>query len=115
MNTLPAIVICTTNARCLAVMQASIAAYVPREVEVLIFRNVGDSFGEAYNFGVRNAFITHSEVVVCNDDIVFTPTTWETLLTDVGNLRANIEISAGSRPGRTTREERRTSASDEAG
>ena len=90
MNTLPAIVICTTNARCLAVMKASIAAYVPREVEVLIFRNVGDSFGEAYNFGVRNAFITHSEVVVCNDDIVFTPTTWETLLTDVGNLRANI-------------------------
>ena len=30
MNTLPAIVICTTNARCLAVMKASIAAYVPR-------------------------------------------------------------------------------------
>ena len=57
---------------------------------MLIFRNVGDSFGEAYNFGVRNAFITHSEVVICNDDIVFTPTTWETLLTDVGNLRANI-------------------------
>jgi hypothetical protein len=51
-----------------------------------------DSFGEAYNYGVRDAFHNAFEsVVVCNDDIVFTPTTWETLLTDVGNLRANIE------------------------
>ena len=83
MNSTPAIVICTTNARCLAVMQASIAAYVPREVEVLLFRNVGGSFGEAYNHGVREAFRTHDSVVVCNDDIVFTPTTWGTLFADV--------------------------------
>lgn len=71
-------------------MQASIAAYVPSDVEVLIFRNVGSSFGEAYNHGVREAFKAHESVVVCNDDIVFTPTTWETLLADVGHLRANI-------------------------
>jgi hypothetical protein len=89
-STLPAIVICTMNARCLAVMKASIAAYVPREVEVLIFRNVGSSFGEAYNHGVREAFRAHESVVVCNDDIVFTPTTWETLAYDVAHLRANI-------------------------
>jgi len=90
MSEQPAIVICTTNARCLEVMQSSIAAYVPRKVEVIIFRNVGGSFGEAYNFGVRNAFITHSEVVVCNDDIVFTPTTWLTLLADVALLKEAV-------------------------
>jgi hypothetical protein len=89
-NAPPAIVVCTTNARCLAVMQASIAAYVPKDVEVLLFRNVGSSFGEAYNYGVREAFRTHESVVVCNDDIVFTPTTWDTLMADVGHLRLHI-------------------------
>lgn len=71
-------------------MQASIAAYVPKEVEVLLFRNVGRSFGEAYNHGVREAFRTHESVLVCNDDIVFTPRTWDTLMADVAHLRLHI-------------------------
>jgi hypothetical protein len=43
-------------------MQASIAAYVPKDVEVLLFRNVGSSFGEAYNYGVREAFRNAFEI-----------------------------------------------------
>lgn len=83
----PAIVICTTNARCLDVLKASIKAYVPHGIRTYVFHGVGDTFGEAYNHAARIAFKEHSEIVVCNDDIVFTPTTWETLFADVSRLR----------------------------
>ena len=83
----PAIVICTTNARCLDVLKASIKAYVPREIRTYVFHGVGSTFGEAYNHAAKVAFKEHAELVVCNDDIVFTPTTWATLLRDVEIIR----------------------------
>ena len=83
----PAIVICTTNARCLDVLKASIKAYVPREIRTYVFHGVGSTFGEAYNHAAKIAFKEHAELVVCNDDIVFTPTTWATLLRDVEIIR----------------------------
>ena len=51
---------------------------------------VGENFGDAYNFAAREAFKSHDEILVCNDDIVFTPTTWSVLMEDVAYLRQAI-------------------------
>jgi hypothetical protein len=83
----PAIIVCTVNGACLQVMTASLNAYVPRDVERYVHHKVGKNFGEAYNFAAREAFKRHDEILVCNDDIVFTPTTWAVLLADVTKLR----------------------------
>ena len=83
----PAIIVCTVNGACLDVMKASLRAYVPREVEKHVHLKVGNNFGDAYNFAAREAFKRHDEILICNDDIVFTPTTWAVLLADVAHLR----------------------------
>lgn len=83
----PAIIVCTVNAACLDVMTASLNAYVPRDVERYVHHKVGTNFGDAYNFAARDAFKRHDEILICNDDIVFTPTTWAVLLADVAHLR----------------------------
>ena len=83
----PAIIVCTVNGACLDVMTASLNAYVPRDVERYVHHKVGANFGDAYNFAAREAFKLYDEILVCNDDIVFTPTTWAVLLADVAHLR----------------------------
>ena len=83
----PAIIVCTVNGACLDVMTASLNAYVSRDVERYVHHKVGANFGDAYNFAAREAFKRHDEILVCNDDIVFTPTTWAVLLADVAKLR----------------------------
>ena len=83
----PAIIVCTVNGACLDVMTASLNAYVPQDVEKYVHHKVGRNFGDAYNFAAREAFKRHDEILVCNDDIVFTPTTWAVLLADVAHLR----------------------------
>ena len=83
----PAIIVCTVNGACLQVMTASLNAYVPQDVEKYVHHKVGANFGDAYNFAAREAFKRHDEILVCNDDIVFTPTTWAVLLADVTHLR----------------------------
>ena len=83
----PAIIVCTVNGACLQVMTASLNAYVPQDVEKYVHHKVGTNFGDAYNFAAHEAFKRHDEILVCNDDIVFTPTTWAVLLADVAHLR----------------------------
>jgi hypothetical protein len=83
----PAIVVCTKNARCLDVMRASIKAYVPHGIRTYVSHGLGPTFGEAYNEAARIAFKEHDQLVICNDDIVFTPTTWMRLMGDVKLLR----------------------------
>lgn len=83
----PAIIVCTVNGACLDVMTASLNAYVPQDVERYVHHKVGKNFGDAYNFAAREAFKLYDEILVCNDDIVFTPTTWAVLLADVAHLR----------------------------
>jgi hypothetical protein len=83
----PAIIVCTVNGACLNVMTASLNAYVPSDVERYVHHKIGKNFGDAYNFAAREAFKRHDEILVCNDDIVFTPTTWALLLADVAHLR----------------------------
>ena len=86
----PAIIVCTVNGSCLDVMMASRKAYVPRHVETYVHHKVGTNFGDAYNFAAHDAFKRHDEILICNDDIVFTPTTWDVLLEDVAYLRLAI-------------------------
>ena len=96
-----AIAIATTKGACLPVLAASITFYVPQDVTVFLagseiilprhrtinLPNDADNFGDAYNAVVKRAFEEFDEVVVCNDDIVFNPTTWKLLGEDVTFLR----------------------------
>ncbi len=99
-----AIAICTTNAKCLPVMLASITFYVPTDVTVFIagsdmvlprhrtinLPNPHKNFGDAYNAVMHRAFEEFDEVVIANDDIVLTPYTWPTLAKEVSQLKRQI-------------------------
>ena len=102
-----AIIIATVTGKCLVTLAASVTAYVPTDVAVflsgskMIFPrhrtitsdNTATNFGDAYNALAKQAFEEFDEVVVCNDDIVFTPTTWQALTEDVSRLRSeNIPL-----------------------
>jgi hypothetical protein len=93
-----AIVICTTNSKCLPVLAASITMYLPTfwtvylsgsgmilpKHKTITSDNTADNFGDAYNAVVLQAFGDgHKDILVCNDDIVLTPYTWPTLVEDL--------------------------------
>ena len=95
------------DGKCLPVLAASITFYVPTDVVVYISGsqmklprhktvcsdNVATNFGDAFNRVIEQAFQEHDEIVVCNDDIVFNPYTWQTLGEDVSILRGeNIPL-----------------------
>ena len=96
-----AIAIATTEGKCLPVLAASVTFYVPQDVTVFLagsdiifprhrtvnLPNDATNFGDAYNAVVKRAFQEVDEVVVCNDDIVFNPSTWKLLGEDVAFLR----------------------------
>ena len=83
---MPPIVICTIGSPSLTVLEASARTYVP-DVELIISRNRGSNFGEAYNIAVNEAFKQHDEIIVANDDIVLTPSSYTWLLEDVAHLK----------------------------
>ena len=102
-----AIVIATVTGKCLVTLAASVTAYVPTDVAVFLsgskmifprhrtitLDNTAKNFGDAYNFVVGEAFKEFDEIVICNDDIVFTPYTWQALTEDVARLRGeNIPL-----------------------
>ena len=99
----------TTAGKCLNVMLSSIENYIPADVKIYLltenfvdykgahkiqqFPNIETNFGDAYNKIVNIAFEFHKSVVVCNDDIVFTPQTWEKLYIDLIKLKqANVKL-----------------------
>jgi len=91
------IVIATKTAKCLPVLLASIDQYVPQDVTVFVsgsdlslprhrtinIRNDGHNFGESYNQVVHCAYSMFDDVIVANDDIVLTPSSYELLMADV--------------------------------
>jgi hypothetical protein len=91
-----AIVIATKTAKCLPVLLASINEYVPQDVTVIIsgsdlelprhqtinLPNNGTNYGDSYNDAVRYAFDMFPEVIVANDDIVLTPSSYQLLMED---------------------------------
>ena len=91
-----AIVIATKTAKCLPVLLASINEYVPQDVTVIIsgsdlelprhqtinLPNNGTNYGDSYNDAVGYAFDMFPEVIVANDDIVLTPSSYQLLMED---------------------------------
>lgn len=94
---MPAVVICTTNSKCLPVLAASITFYLPDFWTVYLsgsdmvlpkhrtinLPNVATNFGDAYNAAVHEAMRSHDELIIANDDIVLTPYTWQTMAEDL--------------------------------
>jgi len=98
-----AIVIATKNGNCLPVLAASITCYLPDFFTVYLsgsgmimpkhrtitLENTADNFGDAYNAVVHQAIADgHKDLLVCNDDIVFTPYTWQVLAEDLQRIPA---------------------------
>ena len=86
----------------------SIEEYVPVGVDVYLFQkksrmfnsekgrlilhygNHGGTFGESYNTAVDTTFSDgYDSVVIANDDVVLTPTTWKLMMEDVKDLKNN--------------------------
>ena len=59
--------------------------------------NTFTSFGDAYNHVVNNAFINYDNVLICNDDIVFTPNTFSDLMKNIEKeeleIKTDFELS----------------------
>jgi hypothetical protein len=83
-----AIVIATVDGKCIPVLSKSIEMYVPDSVEVIIHKNNAGNYGDAYNHVVNKAFMKYDEIIVANDDIVLTPTSYALLEEDVRHLKA---------------------------
>lgn len=111
-----AIVISTVHAKCLGVMMKSIEEYVPHHVEVYLQYKEHEalkytlrkhklhlkkqhpqvkSFGDAYNDICGVAFKDHNTILICNDDIVFDPTTFDQLCKDWQELHEHEELNPG--------------------
>jgi len=101
-----AIVIATKESRSLPVLLASINAYVPDDVVLYIagnerwgigrhittIPNKATNYGDAYNAIVHKAFEKYDEIIVANDDIVLTPTTYALLAYDVATLKTEYKV-----------------------
>ena len=93
------ICIASINNKCLPVLLTSIKEYVHPDIDVYLcvndyinhglnhkviqIPNIYNSFGDAYNKVVQEAFKTKEYVLICNDDIVFNPYTIDDLLMNV--------------------------------
>ena len=92
-----AVVICTTKGTCLPVLATSITMYLPTYWTVYIagstimlprhrtinLPNPAKNFGDAYNAAVHEAMQSHEDLLVLNDDVVLTPTFWQTMVEDL--------------------------------
>ena len=80
------IVISTVGSRTLDVLITSIRTYNP-DVKYFIFEGTKGNFGDDYNDAMRTIFNTYDEIIIANDDIVLTPSSYERLLEDVNFLK----------------------------
>jgi len=80
------IVVCTVDDKCLPVLKSSVKAYAPN-VDLISHKVERSTFGECYNAAMSEAFKTHDEIIISNDDVVLTPTTYNTLIEDVNELK----------------------------
>ena len=81
-------VTCTKGSKSLSVLQQSVAAYANNLVTLRPYQTGHTNFGDAYNYAMTHAFKDHDEILICNDDIVLTPSTIPLLLEDVAALKA---------------------------
>lgn len=101
-----AIVVATKTGKTLPVFLKSVECYTPTDVDVYVAgaqveipgRNVtctdnpATNFGDAYNALCQEAFKKHDTLVVCNDDIVLTPTSYQRLLEDYEYLKKDYKV-----------------------
>lgn len=80
------IVVSTIGSSSLAVLEASVKAYAP-DSELIVCKGSLGSFGADYNTAVYEAFKKYDEIIVANDDIVLTPTSYTRLMEDVEHLK----------------------------
>lgn len=85
------IVVCTVGSPALAVMEASVKVYAP-EAKLLVSEGKLGSFGADYNDAMERAFKVFDEIIIANDDIVLTPHSYKTLLSDVEMLRNQVKL-----------------------
>lgn len=78
--------VCTVGSGSLPVLEASVKAYCPK-VELIVGQGSLGSFGADYNAVVSKAFEKYDEIIVANDDIVLTPTSYSKLMEDVAHLK----------------------------
>ena len=92
-----AIVICSTGNIGLNILLLSIKAYCPNIPVYLSSKNTEDAelvdtwiynvatnFGDAYNEAMSKAFYDgYKEIIIANDDVVITPTTYQNMLSDI--------------------------------
>ena len=88
------IVVCTVDDKCLPVLRASISTYAPG-VDLIAHKVERSTFGECYNAAMAQAFQNHDEIIIANDDVVLTPTTYDTLIEDVETLKEHHGASLG--------------------
>jgi hypothetical protein len=62
-------------------------------------KNSETNFGAAYNKVMRRAFEKHEAVIVCNDDIVFTPDTFSKLQEEFSMLHKLVPTQIGYKVG----------------
>lgn len=100
-----AIVICSTINTGLKVLLSSLEAYCPYIPVYLSSKNVEDSkfvhtwmynaatnFGDAYNAAMDKAFSDgYKEIIIANDDVVITPTTYLKLNEDIKLLKIHSQ------------------------
>jgi hypothetical protein len=100
-----AIVICSTGNIGLNVLLSSLKAYCPNIPVYLSSKNVEDAalvhtwiynvstnFGDAYNEAMAKAFYDgYDEIIIANDDVVITPTTYKNLQSDIELLKNHTD------------------------
>lgn len=88
------IIVCSVTGRSLPVLIASSAAYNP-DVPLRTYMVERTTFGQSYNQAMTLSFFHHDEIIIANDDIVLTPTSYQHLMEDV----AALKIKHGDRLG----------------
>jgi hypothetical protein len=83
---MPPIVVCTVDGKSLPVLEASVKAYAP-EAELLVFSPRCETSGQSFTVALKEAFKTHDEVIVCADDVVLAPDSYQILMEDVERLK----------------------------
>lgn len=84
---MPAIITCTVHDRCTPVLRTSVEIYCP-EAQFIVHKVEKTTFGESFNAAMLEAFRDHEEIIIANDDIVLTPTSYSLLMEDVKSLKA---------------------------
>ena len=88
------IVVCTVGCRSLSVLQTSVKVYNP-DVNLIIFEGFMGNFGDDYNAAMEVVFRDHDEIIIANDDIVLTPSSYDLLIEDVKFLKNRYPRNLG--------------------